>query len=187
MRSFKDEYLLDYVNIDEETDPELIDERVFCKEVVSDITKFIMAMGKGFTVIGTNHRLLIEENEFFCDILLFNRDLNCLVVIELKRGKFKPAYLGQLLFYLSALDMLEKRQNESPSIGLLLCKELSATTVELAIQDYNKPMGVATYKTAKDIPAPYRALAPVVEEVKEILRKLPQGEKSMQRPAGFCA
>ena len=173
VRSFKDEYLLDYVNIDEEADPELIDERVFCREIVSDITKFIMSMGRGFAIIGTNHRLLVEKEEFFCDILLFNRDLNCLVAIELKRGKFKPSYLGQLSFYLSALDKLERRPEEGRSIGLLLCKEISAATVELAIQDYNKPMGVATYKTAKDIPAPYQALAPVVEGVKKILGQLP--------------
>jgi len=172
VRSFKDEYLLDYINIDEEDTFELIDERVLSRKIVSDITRFIMSMGSGFSIIGVNHRLLVGEEELFCDILLFNRDLNCLVTIELKRGKFKPAYLSQLSFYLSALDKYEKRPDEGHSIGLLLCKEANAMTVDLAIQDYDKPMGVATYKTANDIPAPYQTLAPVVEGVREILGQL---------------
>jgi predicted nuclease of restriction endonuclease-like (RecB) superfamily len=167
--SFKDEYLLDYINIEDETDPELIDERVLSKKIVENITKFIMSMGNGFTFIARNFRLIVDEEEFFCDLLLYSRDLRCLVAIELKMGRFKPAYLGQLSFYLSVLDEMEKRAEENNSIGLLLCKEANAATVELAIQDYNKPMGVATYKTANDIPEPYRALAPLIEGVKEIV------------------
>jgi predicted nuclease of restriction endonuclease-like (RecB) superfamily len=167
--SFKDEYLLDYINIDDETDPAVIDEPVLSKAIVSDVAKFIMAMGKGFTYIGRNVRIIVDGEEFFCDLTLFNRYLNCLVVIELKRGKFKPSYLGQLSFYMSALDKLEKRPEENKSIGLLLCKEAKATTVELAIQDYNKPMGVATYKTTNDIPEPYKMLAPLVEGIQEII------------------
>lgn len=167
--AFKDEYLLDFINIDDESDPELIDERVLSREIVNHISNFIMSMGKGFTFIGKSHRLVVDNEEFFCDLLMFSRELNCLVVIELKTGKFKPAYLGQLSFYLSALDEFEKGSKEAPSIGLLLCREASSTTVELAIQDYNKPMGVATYRTAKDIPEAYKTLTPIVEGVKMLM------------------
>ena len=126
-------------------------------------------MGGGFTFVGKEHRLIVEGEESFIDILMFNRDLNCLVAIELKSGKFKPAYLGQLSFYLSALDKLEKRPNECSSIGLLLCREANRATVELAIQDYHKPMGVAVYRTSDDIPEPYKALVPLVDGVRQML------------------
>jgi predicted nuclease of restriction endonuclease-like (RecB) superfamily len=169
VHSFKDSYLLDFINIEEEVKDEYIDERVLSHEIVHNVSKFVMALGNGFTFIGEGHRLLVGEEEYFVDLLLFNRDLNCLVAIELKAGKFKPSYLGQLSFYLSALDKYEKKPQESKTIGLLLCKDASKASVELAIQDYNKPMGVAVYKTTNDIPDAYKALAPVVEGVKEIL------------------
>jgi predicted nuclease of restriction endonuclease-like (RecB) superfamily len=169
VHSFKDMYWLDFVNIEEEVKDEYVDERVLSHEIVHNISKFIMALGKGFTFIGEGHRLLVGDEEYFVDLLLFNRDLNCLVAIELKSGKFKPSYLGQLSFYLSALDKYEKKPQENKTIGLLLCKDASKASVELAIQDYNKPMGVATYTTAKDIPDAYKALAPVVDGVKGIL------------------
>jgi predicted nuclease of restriction endonuclease-like (RecB) superfamily len=169
VQSFKDAYLLDFINIEEEVKDEYIDERVLSREIVHNISKFVMALGKGFTFIGEGHRLLVDEEEYFVDLLLFNRDLDCLVAIELKTGKFKPSYLGQLSFYLSALDKYEKKPQENKTIGLLLCKDASRASVELAIQDYNKPMGVAVYKTAGDIPDAYKTLAPVVEGVKGIL------------------
>ena len=82
--------------------------------------------------------ILVAEEEFFVDLLFYHRGLRCLIAIELKRGKFKPAYLGQLNFYLSALDEQLKHQDENQSIGLLLCQEANKTIVELAVRDYNK-------------------------------------------------
>ncbi|MCL2654610.1 MAG: PDDEXK nuclease domain-containing protein [Coriobacteriia bacterium] len=169
VRSFKDEYLLDFINIEDETDPELIDERVVSHEIVRNITKFIMSMGRGFTFVGENHRVIFDEQEYFIDILLYSRDLRCLVALELKSGGFKPSYLGQLSFYLSALDELEKMPDENGSIGLLLCKKASKSTVEFAVRDYNKPMGVAVYKAAEDVPEQYQSLKPLIDGVQGIL------------------
>jgi len=103
------------------------------------------------------------------DLLFFNRDLQCLVAVELKRGKFKPSYLGQLNFYLSALDEQVKKPNENQSIGIILCHQAKRTVVELAVRDFRKPMGVAVYRTANKVPKPYQSLVTVMDGVRQIL------------------
>jgi predicted nuclease of restriction endonuclease-like (RecB) superfamily len=173
VRSFKDEYLLDFINIEDEDDFELIDERVLEKSIVTNIKKFILTFGEGFCFVGSQHRVIYDEQEFFCDILFFNRNLNCLVAVELKRGAFKPSYLGQLSFYLSALDEVMRKPHESKSIGLLLCKDAKKSVAELSVRDYNRPMGVAVYKTPGDIPEEYQSLKPLIEGVQELLSALP--------------
>ena len=169
VRSFKDEYLLDYINIEEDEDSEVIDERVHDLQIISDIKKFIITFGEGFCPIDTKYRVIVDEEEFFIDILLFNRNLNCLIAVELKKGAFKPSYLGQLNFYLSALDKYVKKPHENNSIGLVLCKNAKKSIVELAVQDFKKPMGVATYRTLKSIPQEYQLLKPLIAGVQEIL------------------
>jgi len=169
VRSFKDEYLLDYINIEDEDDPEVIDERVLDYEIIANLKKFVTTFGEGFCPIGNQFRVMVDDEEVFVDILLFNRDINCLVAIELKRGKFKPAYLGQLNFYLSALDEYVRKPHENKSIGLLLCKDVKKSVVELAVRDFSKPMGVATYRTLRSIPKEYQSLKPFITGVHEIL------------------
>jgi predicted nuclease of restriction endonuclease-like (RecB) superfamily len=165
--SFKDEYLLDYINIESPDDES--DERVLESEIVSNIRKFIMSLGKDFSFMGNQYRLVIEEQEFFIDLLFFNRQLQSLVAIELKRGDFKPEYLGKMNFYLSALDDLVRLPHENPSIGIILCKTKKQRFVEYAIRDMTKPMGVATYKTMSKLPPEYRNVLPDVEKLKELL------------------
>ena len=169
--TFKDEYLLDFINTEELdiSDIQDIDERVIEKSIVNNITKFVMQMGAKFSFIGNQYRLLVGEKEYFIDLLFFNRELHCLVAIELKKGEFKPAYLGQLSFYLSALDKTVKQDDENASIGIVLCKEMDKTVVELAIQDYTSPLGVATYRTQNDIPEKYRAALPNIDEMRKLL------------------
>jgi len=169
VQSFKDEYLLDFINIEDETDPELIDEPVLHAEIVGNIRKFIMSMGVGFCWIGSKYRIIVDEEECFVDLQLYCRPLRCLVAIELKQGAFKPAYLGQLNYYLSALDEYVKLPEENPSIGIILCREAKKTKVEFAVRDFNKPMGVATYKFGKGMPDQYKSLIPVVNGIKQII------------------
>jgi len=171
IRMFKDEYFLDFINTEELdlSDPEDLDERVLEKEIIDHIRNFIQCLGSGFCFVGNQHRIEVGGEEFYADLLFFQRDLKALVVIELKRGKFKPSYLGQLNFYLSALDEKERKSGENPSIGILLCREANKSVVELAIRDYSKPMGVATYRTADELPASYKVLAPIIEEVPKML------------------
>jgi predicted nuclease of restriction endonuclease-like (RecB) superfamily len=170
LRSFKDEYLLDYVNIEDDDDP---DERVLERGIVADIKKFIMRFGDKFCYIGNQHRIIFEEQEHFIDLLFFNRELHCLVAIELKRGEFKPQYLGQLQFYLSLLDDFVRQPDENQSIGILLCKEANRSVVEYAVRDYNKPMGVATYKTRNDMPETWKDALPDIEDMRKLLEAAP--------------
>jgi predicted nuclease of restriction endonuclease-like (RecB) superfamily len=165
--SFKDEYLLDYINIESSDDEP--DERVLENAIVNNIRKFIMSLGKDFSFIGNQHRLIVEEQEYFIDLLFFNRQLQCLVAIELKRGDFKPEYLGKMNFYLSALDDLVRLPHENRSIGIILCKSQKQNIVEYAFRDMTKPMGVATYKVAAELPDEYKNILPDVEQLKQLL------------------
>jgi predicted nuclease of restriction endonuclease-like (RecB) superfamily len=168
LRSFKDEYLLDFVNIE---DPDEADERVIENEIVLNIKKFIMALGTDFTFIGNQHRLIVDEREFFVDLLFFNRQLQSLVAIDLKKKDFKPEYVGKMNFYLSALDDYEKKPHENPSIGIILCKEKSNKIVEFAFRDTSKPMGVATYRTSRELPSEYKGILPDVETLKKLMEE----------------
>ena len=166
LNSFKDEYFLDFVNIE---DPDEMDERVLEQQIVHNIKNFIMALGRDFSFIGNQYRLVVDEKEYFIDLLFFNRRLQSLVAIELKRGDFKPEYAGKLNFYLSALDEYVKLPNEKPSIGIVLCKDKNSKTVEFAFRDINKPMGVATYKTSSELPREYRGILPDPEELVKLM------------------
>ncbi|MCR5380329.1 MAG: PDDEXK nuclease domain-containing protein [Lentisphaeria bacterium] len=182
VRSFRDEYLLDLVNLDnvDATKDEDIDERVLSKALVIDVEKTIQALGgDDFCFIGREKRLVYSNEEFFIDLLFFHRGLQALIAVELKMGKFRPSYLGQLEFYLSALDELIRKPNENPSIGLILCEKMNKGVVEFAIRDKSKPLGIATYQTLHDIPKPYQTLAPVIEGVRRVLAENTSSEQQV--------
>lgn len=168
---FKDEYLLDYINVEElgERDKEDIDERVIEQAIIHNIKKFIMTFGRDFTFVGNQYHLEAFGIDHFSDLLFFNRELNALVCVELKRGEFKPSYLGQLTTYLRLLDDQVRKPHENPSIGIILCKNANKEYVEYVIQDYEKPMGVATYRTLNDMPEKLRKALPDMEELKKMI------------------
>ncbi len=168
---FKDEYMLDFINTEEIGIRDLadIDERVVEKEIVHNIKNFIMTFGRDFAFVGNQYHLEAFSEDFFPDLLFFNRELNCLVVVELKTGDFKPGYLAQLMTYLRILDDKVRKPHENPSIGIVLCKSANKDFVEYVIQDYAKPMGVATYRLSKDMPDKLREALPDVEELKKLL------------------
>ena len=121
---FKDEYLLDFINVEElcERDKEDIDERVIEQEIIHNIKKFILTFGRDFAFVGNQYKLEVYGVEHFPDLIFFNRELNALVVIELKKGAFKSSYLGQLCTYLRLIDDQMRKPHENPSIGIVLCK-----------------------------------------------------------------
>ena len=168
---FKDEYLLDFINVEEiEVDkPEDVDERVVEQAIVRNIKQFIMTFGRDFAYIGNQYHLEIFGNEMFPDLLFFNRELNCMVCVELKTGVFKPSYIGQLHTYMRVLDDKVKKPHENSTIGILLCKSADKAFVEYVISDYNSPMGVATYKTANDMDERLRQSLPDMEDMKKLL------------------
>ena len=171
LNMFKDEYLLDFINTEEIgiRDIQDIDERVVEKEIIHNIKKFIMTFGRDFAFVGNQYHFEAFSEDFFPDLLFFNRELNCLVVVELKTGNFKPGYLGQLMTYLRILDDKVRKPHENRSIGIILCKNANKDFVEYVIQDYAKPMGVATYRLSEDMPEKLREALPDVEELKKLL------------------
>ncbi len=167
---FKDEYLLDFINTEElfVRDKDR-DERVIEQSIIQNVKEFIMTFGKDFTFVGNQYHLEKYGVEEFPDLLFFNRELAALVCVELKDGPFKTNYLGQLAAYLRILDDEVRKPNENPSIGIILCKSANKKFVEYVIQDYDKPMGVATYKTTADMDERLKNLLPPVEELEKLL------------------
>ena len=174
IQTFKDSYLLDYINVEDidESDPINVDERVIESSIVMNIKNFIMTFGKSFTYKG--HQVHYDKlgHDHWIDLLFYNRELQALVVVELKKGEFKPSYLGQLAAYLRILDDDEKLPNENPSVGIILCKKADRAYVEYVLQDYVKPMGVATYKHMQER---LRELLPPEEEMKRLMSR--EGQK----------
>lgn len=168
---FKDAYTLEFINTEEIGVREAIDvdERVVEQRIVENIKKFIMTFGNDFAFVGNQYHLEVHGVEHFPDLLFFNRELNALVVVELKTGEFKSSYLGQLMGYLSILDAKVKKPHENPSIGIVLCKSANKDYVQFVIKDYSKPMGVATYTTAADMPDNLRNALPDIEQLRNLL------------------
>ena len=168
---FKDEYLLDFINVEElgVRDIEDIDERVVEQQIVQNIKRFIMTFGRDFAFLGSQYQVEALGHTHFIDLLFYHRELSCLVAIELKTGSFKNAYLGQLNAYLNILDDFVRKPNENPSVGIILCKDVDKTYVEYMVRTYDKPMGVATFRTADEMPEPLRKALPNIEELKKLL------------------
>ena len=169
LQMFKDSYLLDYINVEDidASDPIDVDERVIEQSIVMNIKNFIMTFGRSFTYKG--HQVHYDKlgHDHWIDLLFFNRELQALVVVELKKGEFKTSYLGQLAAYLRILDDDEKLPGENPSVGIILCKKADKAYVEYVLQDYIKPMGVATYQQMQNR---LRELLPPEEEMKRLMQ-----------------
>lgn len=161
---FNDEYLMDYMDLGDGAD-----EREVENKIVMNIRDFILRMGKGFSFVGNQFRVELDGDEFFIDLLFFNRYLQSLVAFELKRGKFKPEYAGQLNFYLNVLDEKIKLPHENSSIGIVLCKEKNNTVVEYSVRSIEKAMGVATFRTTKEIPKEIKEVLPDTEQLKKMI------------------
>ena len=181
VQAFRSEYLLDFVNIVDlnETEEER-DEPEWMMEMVMKVKDLINALGDDFCFMNVKKRFVVEDEEFYSDLVFYHRALKCMVAIELKKGKFKPAYLSQLSFYLSCLDKYVKRDDENPSIGLVLCHEMKRGVVELAVRDMARPVGVATYRTSADVPEEYKVLTPLLEGAKALLSETIEAEEAKE-------
>lgn len=170
IKMFKDEYMLDFINTEElGMHDEDIDERVIESNIVHNIKNFILTFGKGFSYIGHQVHYNKFGEDSWIDLLFFNRDLRCITVFELKKGKFKPAYLGQLSSYLRILNDEERREGENPPIGIILCKNANKPFVEYIMQDFKQPMGVATYKLSDDMEAEMLKVLPPKDKLLKLL------------------
>jgi predicted nuclease of restriction endonuclease-like (RecB) superfamily len=133
--------------------------------VVKNIRAFLMEFGGDFSFIGNQYRLVVEDNEYFIDLMLYSRTLQALIAIELKIGEFKPEYKGKMEFYLNVLNDTVKLPHENPAIGIIICKSKKRTIVEYALKSTNQPIGVATYSLSSTLPEAYKELLPASEEI----------------------
>jgi predicted nuclease of restriction endonuclease-like (RecB) superfamily len=165
--TLKDPYVFDFIE-----QRKGIIEREIENELVANIAKTLIELGTGFAFIGNQYHLSVGKEDYYLDLLFYNTRLRCYVVIELKNGKFKPEYAGKLNFYLSAIDDMLKSDYDRPSIGILLCKEKDKLTVEYALRDINKPIGVSEYKLSDFVPQELADTLPSAEDIeKRIMKK----------------
>jgi predicted nuclease of restriction endonuclease-like (RecB) superfamily len=145
--SFKESYVLDFLDMRDS-----FKERDLEKSLTDNILKFILELGKGFAFVGKQFKLDVGGQEFFIDLLFYNYHLHRFVVIELKNTDFKPEYVGQISFYLAAVNKGVKRKNDKESIGLIICKgKNNETVLEYALENVAKPIGVAEYKIMSEL------------------------------------
>ena len=161
----KDHYTFDFLGLAEEHS-----ERELETALIKNIRRFLSEMGGLFTFVGTQHRLEVGGQEYFIDLLLFHRRLRALVAIDLKVGSFQPEHKGKMEFYLEALDTQERLAGESPTIGIIICRDKNKTVVEYALRTASRPIGVATYTVSTELPEAYRDDLPSPEAIAERLK-----------------
>mgnify|MGYP000382031493 CR=1 FL=1 len=152
------------------------------RQLTQHITQFLLELGKGFAFIGRQFHLEVAGNDYYIDLLFYHVTLKCYVVVELKNRKFIPEYAGKLNFYLSAVDTLLKRNDDQPTIGLLLCRDKNNIEVEFALRDMNKPMGVSEYTLVEALPDNLKGAMPTVEEIESDLQQLQQQSDEAKKP-----
>ncbi len=162
--SLKDPYRFDFLGIGDEAG-----EREIETALVQHVTEFLLELGAGFAFVGRQVLLEVGGDDFFIDLLFYHLKLRCYVVIELKAGKFKPEHLGQLGFYLTAVDRQVKNEQDNPTIGLLLCKSKNKVVAEYALGDKSQPMGIAEYKLLESLPAELQTSLPSIEQIEREL------------------
>jgi hypothetical protein len=165
--SLKDPYRFDFLGLSVDAQ-----EREVEQALVRHVTRFLLELGAGFAFVGRQVLLDVGGDEFFIDLLFYHLKLRCYVVIELKGGKFKPEHLGQLGFYLTAVDRQIKSEHDGPTIGLLLCKSKNKVVAEYALGDKTQPMGIAEYKLLESLPAELQTSLPSIEQIEQELADL---------------
>ena len=163
--AIKDDYMFDFLELSEKHS-----EKELEKAIVENMKAFLSEMGGNFAFIGEQYRINVGGEDFYVDLLLYQRQLKSLIAIELKIGEFKPEFIGQLQFYLTALDKQVKIEGENAPIGIIICKSKNRTVVEYALNNANQPIGVATYKISETIPNELKNLLPSPEEIEKRLK-----------------
>ena len=166
VQTMKDPYIFDFIPFKED-----MVERDIENALVKDVTKLLLELGTGFAFLGNQYHLNVGGDDFYIDLLFYNLNLRCYVVIELKTGEFKPEYAGQLNFYLSAVDGILKKDGDNPSIGLLLCKSKNDLVAEYALKDMSKPIGVSEYKVTSSLPEDLSKQLPSIEDIQKRISK----------------
>lgn len=163
--SIKDPYRFDFLGL-----TEAAQEREIEHALVQHVTQFLLELGAGFAFVGRQVLMQVGDEEFFIDLLFYHLKLRCYVVIELKTGKFKPEHLGQLSFYMTAIDKQVKTEPDNATIGLLLCKSKDKVVAEYALGDKSQAMGIAEYKLQQALPEVLESNLPSIEQIERELQ-----------------
>ena len=162
----KDPYNFDFLTLGPEAH-----ERDLEKGLIDHLQKFLLELGVGFAFVGSQYPIEVGGEDFRLDLLFYHLRLRCFVVIDLKAGSFKPEYVGKMNFYLSAVDDLIKHPNDRPTIGLILCKSKNSVTVEYALRDISKPLGIAEFRLTETLPEQLKRNLPSIEDLEGELGK----------------
>ncbi len=164
--AIKDEYTFDFLNLSAEYSESELEQAL-----IQNIRAFLLELGHNFTFIGNQYKLQVSDKDYSIDLLLFHRQLQCLIAIDLKIGDFQPEYKGKMEFYLSVLNDKIKLPHENEAIGIIICKSKDRTIVEYSLRTGNLPIGVATYCTSAILPEKYQDILPSVEEISEKIQQ----------------
>lgn len=164
-QTLKDPYIFDFLSMEKD-----YSERDIETALVEHITRFLLELGAGFAYIGRQYPLHVGERDFFIDLLFYHTQLHCYIVIELKTVEFEPEHTGKLNFYIKAIDDQLRKEGDSPTIGILLCKSKDKIVAEYSLSDINKPMGVSEYQLTQALPANLKGRLPTIEEIESELQ-----------------
>ena len=185
-QTLKDPYIFDFLTL---TEP--FQERELETELVRHLEKFLLELGQGFAFVGRQYRLDIGDEDFYIDLLFYHLRLRAFVVIDLKKGKFKPEYAGKLNFYCNVVNDHLKHPNDAPTIGLILCQSHNQLQVEYSFAGIDKPIGISTYELTRALPATVQSALPTVEQIEAELQRLeaspppsPKAKKPDRRKKG---
>lgn len=164
--TLKDPYIFDFLTL-----AEPFAERELETELVKHIEKFLLELGTGFAFVGRQYHLNVGDQDFYIDLLFYHLKMRCFVVIDLKKGDFKPEYAGKMNFYCSVVDDLLKHADDAPTIGLILCEKSNRVVAEYALRDTHKPIGVSEYELTRALPENLKPSLPSIEEIENELSK----------------
>jgi len=167
----KDPYMFDFLTMEEH-----FHERELETGLLTHIEKFLLELGRGFAFVGRQYELTVSDREFYLDLLFYHLQLRCFVVVDLKRGEFKPEYAGKMNFYCSAVDAQVRHKHDAPTIGLILCQTKDRIIAEYSLRDIEKPIGVADYELTRALPEKLASSLPSIEDLEAELSHELKGE-----------
>lgn len=167
-QALKDPYLFDFLTL-----AEPFRERELETGLIAHLEKFLLELGQGFAFVGRQYHVEVGDQDFYIDLLFYHLHLRCFIVIELKRGAFKPEYAGKMNFYCSVVDDALKHASDTPTIGLILCQTQNEVIAEYALRGVDKPIGVSTFELTRALPAELESSLPSIEQIERELGELP--------------
>ena len=174
-QTLKDPYIFDFLTLQEP-----FHERELETNLLRELERFLLELGQGFAFVGRQFRIAVSTNEYYIDLLFYHLTLRCFIVIDLKKGEFKPEYAGKMNFYLAVVDDKLRHASDAPSIGLILCQDRNQIVAEYALRGMSKPIGVSEYELTRALPANLRSALPTVEEIEAQLAETDAAEPRLR-------